>query len=188
MSLQDQINSLTTLPLAQAIQKIADLTPRLTATFLPKYGYWVHHPAYHGEGNLNDLGRIWLQLGRKCYSEHAPLQIRLVHQSMDDVFFQIYGATYDILKKGLADGTIPKPEVDENLGCACCRGEPDATILAGFHENEALYFDREEYWALWGEQPNIGERHGADMHAFAASRAQVVEAIARSEAGIISML
>ncbi|CAG8125976.1 unnamed protein product [Penicillium salamii] len=187
MTLQEEITTLTTLPLPEAIQKISNLAPELTSTFLPKYGYWVTHPAHEGPGDLNDLGRIWLNLGYRCHSEHAPLQTRLIHQSMDDVFFEIYGATYDILKKGLAEGTIPKPVFDDSLGCACCRGEPDATILAGFHENKALYFDVEEYRALWGDHPNRGERIGADSHAVAASREQVEEAIAR-ETGIVSML
>ncbi|CAG7938699.1 unnamed protein product [Penicillium salamii] len=160
MTLQEEIDTLTTLPLAEAIQKIANLAPDLTSTFLPKYGYWVTHPNHTGDGNLNDLGRIWLNLGSRCHSEHAPLQTRLIHQSMDDIFFAIYGATYDILKKGLADGTIPTPVFDESLGCACCRGEPDATILAGFHENRALYFDMGEYRALWGDYPFWGGGRG----------------------------
>lgn len=187
-SLQDHIQSLQSLSLAEAIEKIALLIPGLTAISKPEYGYWVEHPNYTGTGNLNDIGRLWLALGRKCYSEHAPLQVRLTHQSMDDPIYEIYGSTYDILKRGLADGTIELPPVDGSMGCACCAGEPDATILAGFHENEALYFDHEEYKALWGNQQNVGERYGASIHAIAASREQVEEAIARSSAGIHSML
>ncbi|KAJ5333667.1 uncharacterized protein N7506_007450 [Penicillium brevicompactum] len=78
---------------------------------------------------------------------------------MDDPIYEIYGSTYDLLKRGLADGTIEVPVEDESLGCACCRGEPDATILAGFHQNEALYFEEEEYRALWG---GSGEYWGED--------------------------
>ena len=107
---------------------------------------------------------------------------------MDDPIYEIYGSTYDLLKRGLADGTIELPVEDESLGCACCRGEPDATILAGFHQNEALYFDEEEYRALWGDQENIGQRIGQSIRAVAASREQVEEAVMRSSAGIHSML
>lgn len=187
-TLQDHIESLTTLPLPDSIEKITHLIPNLTATFLPKYGYWVQHPNYTGAGDLNTLGRLWLSLGYRCYSEHAPLQVRLTHQSMDDPIYEIYGSTYDLLKRGLADGTIEVPVEDESLGCACCRGEPDATILAGFHQNEALYFEEEEYRALWGDQENIGERIGQSIRAVAASREQVEEAVMRSSAGIHSML
>jgi len=192
--LQDHIDSIHSLPLAEAIRAIADLTPGLTAVRFPEYGYWVQHADYEGLGNLNYLGRIWLEAGRRCYETHAPLEVRLIHQSMDDPFYEIYGASYKILNEGLEDGSIAQPVLDESLGCACCRGEPDATILAGFHDREALYFDEEEYRSIWGDEPDHGSRTGYSQdgereHALNASRQQLEEALARNPAvGVQSML
>jgi hypothetical protein len=191
--LQDHIESLNSLPLAETIQAIADLTPNLTAVPFHKYGYWVQHADYPGIGNLNDLGRIWLKAGRQCYETHAALEVRLTHQSMDDVFSDIYGASYKFLIEALKDGSVAQPVLDESLGCACCRGEPDATILAGFHDGEALYFEEEEYRALWGMERENGSRFGVSQdgsteNAIGATRKQVEEALARTSVGVQSML
>jgi hypothetical protein len=108
-----------------------------------------------------------------------------MHESMDDAIYEVYGAAYDFLKKGLADGTITLPVVDESLGCACCRGEPSATILANFHPGRAFYFDEEEYKNLWGDEENSGGSYGVGEdgkpnNRIMASRKQVEEALSRS--------
>jgi hypothetical protein len=180
------------MPLAEKIQAIANLIPGLTAVPPSNYGYWVRHASYTGIGDLNDLGRLFLRAGEQCYETHAALNIRLIHASMDDRFYEIYGASYEMLLQGLKDGNIAQPVLDESLGCACCRGEPDATILAGFHDGGALYFHEEEYRTIWGMEAEHGSRYGPAedgtmMTALMASRKQVEEALARS-AGVQSML
>lgn len=185
-TLQEQIESVNSLPLKAAIQAIADLAPGLTAIFRPEYGYFVTHPSYPGTGNLNDLGAIFLKLGHQCQGDHAPLAVRLMHESMDDTMYNVYGDSYDILKQGLKDGTITPPPPDPSLGCACCRGEPDATILAGFHFKGAFYFDVTEYKELWGDEENSGStwEAGPDGVSYPtrimASREQIEEALSRS--------
>ncbi|KGO66607.1 hypothetical protein PITC_079790 [Penicillium italicum] len=195
--LQDHIDALYTLPLAEAIQAITDLIPGLISVTPQEYGYFVQHPNYEGTGNLNNIGSLWLKLGSQCYDDHAPLAVRLVHTSMDDPIYEIYGTSYTMLKKGLADGSVAPPAPSENDGyCACCSGEPDATILACFHERQALYFTQEEYKALWGDEPNSGEtfsvsadEDGREERRIIASKEQLEEALARNPAvGIQSML
>ncbi|KAJ5964010.1 uncharacterized protein N7479_003886 [Penicillium vulpinum] len=195
--LQDHIDVLQTLPLAEAIEAIADLIPGLTSVAPQEYGYFVQHPDYEGIGNLNDIGTLWLKLGSQCYDDHAPLKVRLVHTSMDDPILEVYNTSYTMLRKGLDDGTVVYPPPNENPDyCACCSGEASATILACFHERQALYFTEEEYTSLWGDQPNSGqssrgwtEENGWGEHSINASRKQIEEALARKPAmGISSML
>ncbi|KAJ6125591.1 hypothetical protein N7471_012908 [Penicillium samsonianum] len=195
--LQDHIDALRTLPLAEAVQALAHLTPGLTSVIPQEYGYFVEHPDYEGIGNLNDIGTIWLKLGEQCYDDHAPLEVRLVHVSLDDPIYEVYGTSYTMLNKELADGTVAPPAPNENPGyCACCSGEASATILACFHERQALYFTEEEYKSIWGDQPNSGERfsgwteeHGWGKRIINASTEQIKEALARNPAvGIPSML
>ncbi|KAJ5503691.1 hypothetical protein N7463_006565 [Penicillium fimorum] len=192
--LQDHIDSLQALPLAEAIQVITDLIPGLTSVVPREHGYFVQHPDYEGIGNLNDIGTLWLKLGSQCHDDHAPLEVRLVHTSMEDAIYNVYGTSYEMLNKGLADGTVaPPPPADY---CACCSGEASATILACFHERQALYFTEEEYKAIWGDQPNSGsmssgwtEENGWGKRSINASKKQIEEALARKPAAdIASML
>ncbi|KAJ5206583.1 hypothetical protein N7491_002802 [Penicillium cf. griseofulvum] len=192
--LQDHIDSLQNLPLAEGIQAIADLIPGLTSVIPREYGYFVQHPDYEGIGNLNDIGTLWLKLGSQCHDDHAPLEVRLVHTSMDDPIFEVYSTSYDMLNEGLQDGTvIPPPPANY---CACCRGEASATILSCFHERHGLFFTEEEYKSIWGDQPNSGQRcsgwteeNGWEKTSINASKEQIEEALARNPAvGIPSML
>ncbi|KAJ5142555.1 uncharacterized protein N7515_001342 [Penicillium bovifimosum] len=185
--LQDHIDALHSLPLAEAIRAIADLMPGLTSVPPPEAGYFVQHPDYEGIGNLNNIGGLWLRLGSQCHDDHAPLDVRLVHQSLDRPIYDIYCSSDEMLGKALDEKTVSYPVPNEDAGCACCRGEPSATILCNFHEREALYFTPEEYTELWGDQPNHGSRHsgwkegeGYTEHRICASREQVEEALART--------
>jgi hypothetical protein len=195
-NLQDHIDALHSLPLAEAIRAIADLMPGLTSVAPPEAGYFVQHPDYEGTGKLNNIGGLWLRLGSQCHDDHAPLDLRLVHQSLDGLIYDIYCSSDDRLRKALEDKTVSYPVFNEDEGCACCRGEPSMTILCNFHERQALYFTPEEYTALWGDQPNQGERHGGwtegegyTEHQICASREQVEEALARtSVVGVQSTL
>ena len=195
--LQDHIDALHALPLAQAIQAIANLMPGLTSVVPQEYGYFVQHPDYEGIGNLNDIGTLWLRLGSQCTDDHAPLKVRLVHVSLDDLIYELYSTGYRMLNRGLRDGTVAPPAPNEDPDyCPCCRGEASATILACFHERQALYFTEEEYKALWGDQPNAGEQssgwtkeNGWEKRIINASKEQIEEALARNPAvGIASML
>ncbi|OQE39170.1 hypothetical protein PENCOP_c007G04393 [Penicillium coprophilum] len=192
--LQNYIDSLQTLPLAEGIQAIANLIPGLTSVVPREHGYFVQHPDYEGIGNLNDIGTLWLKLGSQCHTDHAPLKVRLVHTSMDHPILEVYGTSYTMLNKGLDDGTIAPPPPLEY--CACCSGEASAIILACFHEREALFFTEDEYKSLWGDQPSSGERssgwtneNGWEKRSINASKEQIEEALARNPAvGIVSTL
>ncbi|CDM26303.1 hypothetical protein DTO013E5_7780 [Penicillium roqueforti] len=187
---QVYIDRLHTFSLAVAIQEIADLMPGLTSVVPQEYGYFVQHPDFEGIGNLNDIGTLWLKLGSQCHDDRAPLKVRLVHVSQDDLIYEIYGTSYRMLNKGLRDGTVapPVPHGDPNY-CPCCSGEASATILAYFHERQALYFTEEEYKGLWGDQPNAGEKssgwtkeNGWTKRSIRASKEQIEEALARARA------
>jgi hypothetical protein len=159
-----------------------------------EYGYFVQHPDYEGIGKLNDIGTLWLKLGSQCHDDHAPLEVRLVHTSMDDPIFEVYGTSYDMLKEGLADGTVTPPPPANY--CGCCRGEASATILNRFHDRHGLFFTEDEYKSIWGDEPNAGqtfsewtEENGWTKCSINASKEQIEEALARNPAvGIPSML
>lgn len=112
-----------------------------------------------------------------------------MHQSMDDLFYKIYTASYEILAKGVKEGTVVLSVDNESLGCACCRGEPDAVILNGFNECDAFYFEEGEYITLWGDEQSMGYMMDERERHTQASRKQVEEALARKLAlGVQSML
>lgn len=152
--LQDHIESLSPLPLADKIKAIADLIPGLKAEPPKEYGFFVTHPDYEGVGNLTDLAILWLDCGRDCHTEHAPLQLRMIHQSMDDPIYEVYDTCYDLLTKAEGDGTITCPFDKDDAGCSCCN--PDTKILDGFHRCVGFTFDDEEYQSLWGDEMDRG--------------------------------
>lgn len=156
--LQHRINEIPNLALSDAIQAIVDLAPGLTASVSPTGQYLIHHHYYKGPAHLNDLASHYLECGHRCTIEHAPFRLRLLHQTLDDVFDNLYGPAYKALRAGLNNGSIVPPEREESRGCACCAGEPDALVLAGFSTCEAFYFEEEEYRRLFGDQPDHGSR------------------------------
>ncbi|GFF61960.1 hypothetical protein IFM51744_10844 [Aspergillus udagawae] len=184
--LQLHINEIPNLGLSDAIQAIIDLAPGLTASVSPTGQYVIHHHDYEGPAHLNDLASHYLECGRRCTNEHAPFRLRLLHQTLDDVFDNLYGPAYKALRAGISDGSVVLPEREEGRGCACCAGEPDALILAGFSTCEAFYFEEEEYRRLFGDQPDHGSRtsfwkDGEERREswIMASKEQLEEAIAR---------
>ena len=188
--LQDHIDEIPNLDLAKSIQAITDLLPGLKGTVSPTWKYIIHHPDYEGEANLNDLGRHFLGCAHRCLTEHAPFSLRLLHHSMDNPFASLYGGLYRIANEGYEKGTI-HPEPSETEGCACCAGEPDATILAGFHEGEAFYYEEEEYHEIWGDAESCGSRYsiwedgkGWTVRHLAASKEQMEEAMSRDSAAL----
>lgn len=190
--LQHHIDSITHLDLTNTIQAIAELTPHLTITVSATGVYLAQHPRYEGSGQLNDLGTLYLECAERCISEHAPFETRLQHVSLEEAMQKLYIEGYEQFKEGYEQGTIV-PEKSTG-GCACCEGRPDAVILGGFHEGNALYFEEEEYRRIWGEQEGCGSRTGWDEagnmeKCVMASREQVEEAMARDPvSGIVSHL
>lgn len=185
VELQDYIKSLDRLPLADKIKAIADLIPGLKAQPPKEYEYLVKHPDYEGIGNLTDLAVLWIDCARKCHTEHAPFQLRLIHQSMDDPIYQVYDASRDLLMKAVNDGTIIYPAADENADCSCCN--PDARILEQCHVRLALTFDEEEYLSLWGDDENrvgtfgLGPEGESICISRVATREQVERALRKSK-------
>ncbi|KAJ5151288.1 uncharacterized protein N7482_010540 [Penicillium canariense] len=189
--LQSYIDKIPDLPLAEAIQAIIDLTPGLTVSVSSTGEYIIDHAIYEGQAHLNVLGSHYLQCGRRCQTEHAPFHLRLLHLTLDDVFDKLYGPPYQTLLEGLDTGSITLPESAEE-GCACCRGDPDALILAGFSTGEALYFSEAEYKQIWNDQESSGSRslwrdgEGWVDAWIMASKEQVEEAMARDLADGLS--
>lgn len=184
--LQAHINKIPNLPVSNAIQAIIDLTAGLTVSVSPTGDYIIHHDKYEGPAHLNDLADHYLECGRRCTKEHAPFRVRLLHQTLDDVFDNLYGPAYKALQAGFRDGSIVLPKRDEGRGCACCAGEPDAVILAGFSSDEAFYFEEEEYRRLFGDREEHGSRtsfwkDGKEHREswLMASKEQIEEAVAR---------
>lgn len=188
IKLQDYIDSLhsPSLSLAETIQAIADLAPGLKAEAPKEYGYFANHPDYEGIANLTSLGSLVIECGKRCQTEHAPLHVRLIHQSTDDPIFYVYDTSQGLLKEAVDDGTVTYPKGDKKAECACCRGDPDAVILMAFHERLAFTFDEEEYKSLWGDEKNSGWvcrtlPDGEVVKSLVASREQVERALKESE-------
>lgn len=184
--LQAHIKEIPNLPLRDAIQAIINLTPGLTVSVSPTGEYIIHHNSYEGPAHLNDLASHYLECGRRCTNEHAPFRVRLLHQTLDDMFDNLYGPAYKALQAGVRDGSIILAEWDESRGCACCAGEPDAVILAGFNTYEAFYFEEEEYRRLFWDREEHGSRtsfwkDGKECREswLMASKEQIEEAAAR---------
>lgn len=182
--LQEYIDSIPTLPLADAIQAIHSLTPSLTTTVTRNGKSQIHHPAYLGPANLDDLGRHFLDSAVRCQNEHASFQLRLLHHSLDDMFSSLYGKAFTIFREGYDNGSIV-PEPSDQEGCPCCDGEPAAVIGCGFHEGRALLFEEEEYRRIWGDVEPCGKVYGREVWLWA-TRKQVEEAMGRD--GVSSRL
>ncbi|KAJ5992397.1 hypothetical protein N7451_008121 [Penicillium sp. IBT 35674x] len=183
--LKSYIDELNNLALPDAIQAIANLFPGLTGGVSPNSVYLIQHPDYEGEAHLNDLGETFLVCARRCTTEHASFQTRLAHHSLDEPFEELYGQVYDIAMAGHKDGTIV-PEPNDDTECACCRGDPDATILSGFHDGKALYYEEQDYRDIWGDESECGlldgrKEDGTRNVYLMASKEQVEEALARTE-------
>ncbi|KAJ6005118.1 hypothetical protein N7540_012917 [Penicillium herquei] len=183
--LETHISEIANRPLTDTIHAIVELFPGLRGSVSPKCKYLITHPGYSGEALLNDLGKLFLNCAERCKNENAPFQTRLLHNSLDEPFENFYGELYDEAKEGLLKGTIvQEPSTEE--GCACCRGDPDATILSGFHDGNAFYYTEEEYRGIWGDQSERGSStyydEGRRITHLMASREQVEEALARAEA------
>ncbi|RAL01337.1 uncharacterized protein BO80DRAFT_424889 [Aspergillus ibericus CBS 121593] len=182
-TLSDHITHLATLPLHARIEALHALTPNLTPTISPTGTRLITHPSYTGYAHLDPLGTLYLTTAWACTEEHAPLTTRLLHADLDPIFESIYVSSEDQLLAGRKDGTVVIPKPDENnepVGCACCRGDPDALILAGFETEGAFYFFEEEYRALWGDEPEHGMMYSPSIgRRLAASRAQIKGALQR---------
>lgn len=153
------IDELNNIALPDAIQAIADLFPGLTGSVSQTCEYLIQHPDYEGEAHLNDLGKIFLDCAGRCTTEHASFQARLTHHSLDEPFEKLYRQLYQMAMEGCKDGSMV-PEPKEDTGCACCRGDPDVTILSGFHDNQSFYYEEQEYRDIWGDESACGSSHG----------------------------
>ncbi|KAL2833900.1 hypothetical protein BDW59DRAFT_156702 [Aspergillus cavernicola] len=174
-SLQAHINTLHALPLDATTQALHYLLPHLTPSISPNATRLVTHQTLSGAGDLDTLGRIYLQSADRCTREHATFKTRLHHIALDKLIEDLYVATERLLRDGLKDGsvTIPPLPAGEEAMCSCCRGDPDAVILSGFAEEEALYYWEDDYKAIWGEEKNCGGQYGGGETWLKASREQV---------------
>ncbi|KAL4950782.1 hypothetical protein BDW69DRAFT_171390 [Aspergillus filifer] len=168
--------------LHSTIQAITDLVPHLT-TSISSIGtrlIALTHPSTNnmnlaGTAKLDTLGSLYLSAARRCTETHASFATRLLHNSLEQAMEDLYVASEDQLDAGLKDGSVkfPPPDPNEIQMCACCRGDPDATILAGFHAGQALYFDEPEYKQIFGEEKSCGSLHGANRSWLMASSEKV---------------
>lgn len=185
--LQTHLNTLHNLPLHTTIEAIHSLLPHLAPSISPTGTRLVSYTpsdssastdklnTFTGYGTLDTLGRIYLKCADRCTREHASFKTRLLHTDLDAAMEEIYSASQDLRMEGLEDGSvkIPLPGEDEVQICACCRGDPDATILMKFHEEIALYLWENEYRDLFGDEKNSAGRYGRDETFLMASREQV---------------
>ncbi|KAL4928844.1 uncharacterized protein BDV17DRAFT_291171 [Aspergillus undulatus] len=184
---QDYLNTLhdPASNLQTTIQAIHDLIPHLKPSISPTGTRLVSFSNTNtnnyskvdlsGTAKLDTLGSTYLSSARRCTRERAPFKTRLQHISLDDSMEELYGKSQDLLQAGLKDGSVKFPPQDPNEVemCACCRGDPDATILSGFHYNNALFYEEEEYKRIWGDEENCGSMYGSDLSWFMASKKQV---------------
>ena len=177
-SLQTYIDEMENKPLLETITAIANLFPNLKGSVSPTCKYPISHPDYEGEASLNDLGARFLRCASRCTDEHASFETRLLHNSLDEPFAELYGELYTIAMEGYKNGTMV-PEPREDKGCACCRGDPDATILAGFHHEEAFYYEEAEYRAIWGDEEARGGSYSPGRTCLMASKEQIEKAMER---------
>ncbi|KAL4804235.1 hypothetical protein BDV18DRAFT_142777 [Aspergillus unguis] len=177
--LQDLHNG--TLSLHATIEAVGNLLPNLTATISPTGIRLIsikrtnNDAKLTGEADLNTLGRIYLDCARRCTREHASFQTRLLHVSLEGAVGELYGASENLLSDGLKNGTVkfPPPGENDDVGCPCCRGDPDAVILFGFYQGEAFYFWEDEYKAMWGDEDEQGSSTSRDERWLMASKEQV---------------
>ncbi|KAL4984307.1 hypothetical protein BDW68DRAFT_190616 [Aspergillus falconensis] len=135
-----------------------------------------------GAADLNTLGNIHLKSGTRCTDEHASFKTRLLHASLDKPIEELYNESEDLLREGLNNGTVRIPSVSEDeMGeCPCCRGDPDAVILCGFHHGRAFYYEEDEYRAIWGDEEGCGSMSGAGKVWLMAKR-EMVERMMEAE-------
>ncbi|KAL3448575.1 hypothetical protein BJX65DRAFT_275030 [Aspergillus insuetus] len=140
-------------------------------------------PTIPREAKLDDLGNLYVSSGTKCTRERASFVIRLLHFALDGIIEELYIASEEQRRTGLKDGSVKIPPLgpDDDRGCACCRGDPDAVILSCFHEENALYFWEEDYKATWGDEPNVGGMYGSKFTWLKASKQQVEREAAKQE-------
>lgn len=185
VSLQTYIDEMEDKPLLETITAIATLFPGLTGSVSPTCKYLITHPGYEGEASLNDLGARFLRCAARCTNEHASFEARLLHHSLDEPFAELYRELYTIAMEGYKNGTMV-PEPREDRGCACCRGDPDATILAGFHHGEAFFYEEAEYRAIWGDEPEHGGTYSPGRRCLGASKEQIERAMEREREAQVS--
>lgn len=191
--LQAHIDHLPSLPLQETIREILHLLPGLTTSVSPTAERLITHDNYTGIANLDTLGRIYLQTGKRCTTEHASFATRLSYLLLDPLFLELYKRNRDILKAAVNAGTAIQPSY-EGQGCACCSGEPWAVIPMGFADGESLYFEEDEYRRIWGNREPSGwcswyEDGDSERKIcmLMASREQVEEMVER-ERGAVAML
>ncbi|KAL4996917.1 hypothetical protein BDV10DRAFT_171029 [Aspergillus recurvatus] len=135
-----------------------------------------------GTADLNTLGNIYLTSATRCTDEHASFKTRLLHDSLNEPIEGLYSASQDLLREGLNNGTVQIPPVseDEMEECPCCRGDPDAVILYGFHHGRAFYYEEDEYRAIWGDEEGWGLMSRAERVWLMAKR-EMVERMMEAE-------
>lgn len=183
-NLQHHIASLhsSSLSLAERIQAITDLIPGLEDAYPPEYGHFVTHPDYDGLGCLDDLGELWLNCGFECRSEHPSFEVRLTHQSVEDLIFELFIECHFALDEAIRYGPLRYPDVDPNAE----KCDAFTLIMSKRHKLMAFAFDEEEYKSLWGDEPpayTTGQikPDETDVSTPVATREQVERALRKSK-------
>ncbi|KAJ5641643.1 hypothetical protein N7490_005643 [Penicillium lividum] len=173
--LKAHIDEFGNLSLNDTIQAIANFLPGLTGYVSPTCQYVITHQDYSGEAHLNDMGGIFLKCAKRCTDENASFQTRLLHHSLEKPIEELFNNLYTLAKARIENGLKEREPLDEKQAavCACCRGDPDAVILLGFHKGKAFYYMENEFvicgemlqsllgLLLWNEE--TGERDGSGL-------------------------
>ena len=190
-NLQARVNEIHSMALVDSVQTMVSLLPGVKPSVSPKMDYLFTHPDFEGQADLNELGKYFLNNNRRCCNENASLQTRVLQQSMDDTFSEIYEDLANISIAGVKAGTI-KPEPRKSKVCACCAGEPRAVLTNGLFRGDMFLFTTEQYREIWGDEENAGGTYscpdGVPIEHWYASEEQIKEALARGSTSELSRL
>ncbi|KAK3200907.1 hypothetical protein GRF29_213g338465 [Pseudopithomyces chartarum] len=160
--LSDQISELGDIEYTAAITTLAELVPGLNSSLSSTGERLVHHEAYKGSANLNDLARKWMRTGSQCKHHKAPLSLRLQQLDLLPYFQKLYETTENDIEQ-YRFARICNGFREFSLVCAHCIGHPWVAIpQESSHSDDALLFEDADYKRIWPKQKASGGSFGPD--------------------------
>lgn len=153
------IAEIATLDHTSAIPILADLVPGFKTSLSLTGERLVHHEAYQGNGSLNYLARIWMNMGGKCQRRDAPLRLRLQQYELCSEFERLYKDSEREIKDSSILGFFSGVR-EFSIVCGHCVGHPWICIPMGERMDDALYVSATIYKSIWGNQKSNGSISG----------------------------
>ncbi|KAF7586605.1 hypothetical protein BBP40_008632 [Aspergillus hancockii] len=179
-TLDEMIQGTGLLPLKHSIPAIGYLIKRISISISPDGERLITHRDYDGAVHLDVLGALYLESARRCTEELAGFSVRLAHVALESQFKGIYKSAEEALKRGIESGTVTMAK-SHRPRCGICRGDTDVLILRNCRRGAALLYKKEEYEAIWGDEPCCGggfvEIDGKRYKCLQASAKQVMNAM-----------